>query len=1215
VEDYLDNNKKRYVFISHATKDDGFVKKLRESLEAYKIPVWVDSRNLRGGSKLEPEIDAAIRNARHTLVVLSPNTVNSPWVKKEINKSLEVEKDHPDDYRTIPILLPGIEPSALALWFDEEPVAIPINLEPGNLQNVMPKILSALGHQLPNDQECVTIDSKPVAELLLELRDPVMKEENGEHRACATAQLFFDPKDGKQKGIESERFTFKSPFGPIEFDHLSWYLEEYYRWPVGVFKTRAKKIEDKLPELGKALYEAILGHKESREVVNAWKNSTDCDLRFSVKVDKNLPIGAETEKMEDAEKAATQLLSIPWELLHDDDGFLCQGGKQVGIKRRLPNRKERKVPLIKLPIRILLVTARPEDERAGYIDHRASAIPLITAVENLGTELISLTVCSPATFPAMMEEIKKADESSNPYDVVHFDGHGVYNEQTGLGALCFEDPEDKDKPYKRKSVLIDADEIGKNLNDYKVPLMLLEACQTAKTQKKPTASVAVTLLEKGITSVIAMTHSVLVTTASKFVETFYKEIANGARVGKAVLDAQSALARNTHRGKIPGAGDLHLQDWFVPVLYQDETDPQLFTQIIKKSGEQLIKKTKTLSIGKIAEQKEKMTHTFVGRSRELLALERQFGKEQYASIRGQGGSGKTAIALECAHWLVRTEQFQKAAFVCVEHVTEIRAVIDEIGQQLVPEGINYSVAEYKNNNEALQPIHRELNDYATIVVIDNLESILPDPFQKDEALIDDKLINELFELCESLLESKKTRLLFTTREKLPVPFAQNEIDLGALTKTDAIDLVCDILKQNGQEPPVNDSGNTPEEIEDLVNAVNCHARALVLITNEVAARGVLAATEDLNTLMADIHKKFPEEREKSLYASIELSLRMLPKNVGYSVRDKLKPLALFHGGVHMGIWSQLLNLGKQEEILKIAAPLIDVGLAADKGYGHLQVDPALPSYMLSQIAESEKEDMQVQWAEAMVDLVNYLNSQLSKDARIASHLTILELANLLALLEYMKERYSPEIVVKIATGIEQLIAHLHKPKALKKVVQIREMINENIKEWSSAAFGAEAMKIERLLTQGNLQATYDTAQRLLQKSLDEGEDAYSGADYHIAMAHNIMGDVLSRAGSSEQAIGFLEQAILRFGKLADTGNKSAERMKSVSLEYKGTCLISLGKLIEAENSYKEVLKISEKLDHKREVAVSKGQLGTVYMYQEKYEEAIKEHEDAKKIFE
>ncbi len=703
MEDNLANTKQKHVFISHATKDDDFVKQLRESLEKYKIPVWVDSRKLRGGSKLKPEIETAIEDAKHTIAVLSLDALNSTWVQDEIQKSLEIEKDRPDGYKTIPILLPGIKPPALRLLFGEEPVAISID-DPDNLHHYMPDILSALGHQLSNDQEIVKIDSKPVAELLLELRDPVIKEENGEHRACATAQLFFDPEHGIQKEIESERFTFRSPFGPIEFDEITWYLEEFYRWPVGVFKTRAQKIEKKFPKLGKALYEAILGHKESSKVVNVWKNSTDCNLRFSVKVDKNLPVGAEKEKMEAAEKAATQLLSIPWELLHDEDAYLAQGAKSVGIKRRLPNRKNLDVAISKLPIRILLVTARPEDERAGYIDHRESAIPLITAVENLGNELVSLTVCSPATFPAMMDEIKKADESNNPYDVIHFDGHGVYDEKTGLGALCFEDPGDKDKLYDKRSVLIDADEIGKNLNKYRIPLMFLEACQTAKTEEKPTASVAVTLLEKGITSVIAMTHSVLVTTASKFVETFYKEIAHGARIGKAVLDAQSELALETYREKIPGAGDLHLQDWFVPVLYQDETDPQLFTQIPDKSSVQTIKKQKTLSLGKIAEQKEKMTHTFVGRSRELLALERQFVKQRYASIRGQGGAGKTTIAMELAHWLVRTERFQKAAFVCVENVTEVRAVIDEIGQQLVPEGTNYSVAEYKNNKEALQPI-------------------------------------------------------------------------------------------------------------------------------------------------------------------------------------------------------------------------------------------------------------------------------------------------------------------------------------------------------------------------------------------------------------------------------------------------------------------------------------------------------------------------------
>ena len=38
----------------------------------------VDSRNLRGGSKLTPEIEQAIEQARQVIVVLSPNTINWP---------------------------------------------------------------------------------------------------------------------------------------------------------------------------------------------------------------------------------------------------------------------------------------------------------------------------------------------------------------------------------------------------------------------------------------------------------------------------------------------------------------------------------------------------------------------------------------------------------------------------------------------------------------------------------------------------------------------------------------------------------------------------------------------------------------------------------------------------------------------------------------------------------------------------------------------------------------------------------------------------------------------------------------------------------------------------------------------------------------------------------------------------------------------------------
>jgi hypothetical protein len=78
--------------------------------------------------------------------------------------------------------------------------------------------------------------------------------------------------------------------------------------------------------------------------------------------------------------------------------------------------------------------------------------------------------------------------------------------------------------------------------------------------------VATKLLEEGVTSVVAMSHSVLVETARRFVQAFYATLAEGARVGQAMLAGQQALYDDPYRGKIMGAGDLHLRDWFVPVL-------------------------------------------------------------------------------------------------------------------------------------------------------------------------------------------------------------------------------------------------------------------------------------------------------------------------------------------------------------------------------------------------------------------------------------------------------------------------------------------------------------------------------------------------------------------------------------------------------------------------------------------------------------------------
>jgi hypothetical protein len=68
------------------------------------------------------------------------------------------------------------------------------------------------------------------------------------------------------------------------------------------------------------------------------------------------------------------------------------------------------VPVVATPIRILLVTARPEDNACGYIDHRASALSLVEAMEDLGG-LVRLHVLSPPTLPALREELDRAQRA------------------------------------------------------------------------------------------------------------------------------------------------------------------------------------------------------------------------------------------------------------------------------------------------------------------------------------------------------------------------------------------------------------------------------------------------------------------------------------------------------------------------------------------------------------------------------------------------------------------------------------------------------------------------------------------------------------------------------------------------------------------------------------------------------------------------------------
>jgi hypothetical protein len=106
--------------------------------------------------------------------------------------------------------------------------------------------------------------------------------------------------------------------------------------------------------------------------------------------------------------------------------------------------------------------------------------------------------------------------------------------------------------------------------------------------------VAARLLDEGVASVVAMSHTVLVETARRFVTAFYRALVAGARVGAAMLKSQQALQRDTFRLKVFGGRDLHLHDWFVPVLFQEQEDVQLFRRILSERIAQVIRRERRL---------------------------------------------------------------------------------------------------------------------------------------------------------------------------------------------------------------------------------------------------------------------------------------------------------------------------------------------------------------------------------------------------------------------------------------------------------------------------------------------------------------------------------------------------------------------------------------------------------------------------------------------
>lgn len=1141
------------LFICHAFTENDFAGDLALALETCRLSVWRDTRQLRGGERLAPDVRWAIEQAQQVIVVIGLNTSDPAWLRREIEIAQETERRRNDSYRVIPLLLPGVDPALLHRWFTPLPPSAPIRLDAEGLGAALPDLLAALGARPLFDAER---NRASAAELTVTLD------------ASAKITLSADLPDGA--GCVEARMTVRPRCIPER--SLRWYWQDHPRWPIDPVRQFARQVETLLAESGHSLYQALFAEPTLQPMLSHWRTAPE--RRLILCADPNDP-------------QALRLLALPWELLHDATGFLLQNKQPVELQRRLPGGGSA-MPPTPVPLRLLLVNPRPDTEPTGHSDPRRQALPLFEAVNSLGA-LVEARTLRPPTQTALEETLNQAWAAGRPFFALHLDGC-LLATATDPPAFAFEADTELFSMKYRETEFLGFPALATLLAAYRLRLAVLTGAGPIAVQ------LATTLLNAGVAAVLIVHPSAPVDALRRFWSAFYEELLRGARISQAVFAGQRRLASDSYRAQGLGGGGVHLHDWFTVQLYLGAQDPRLILRPPLDLWRRLLQPTGSASRGRLPEPSP---IGFVGRGRSLLILERLLVQHSAVFIRGPGGCGKTATATALADWLMRCRHYPQIAYASDEDASEPHTLVESLGQQLLPNGRHWTVASYPNLWRAVDHLAQALHDQAVLIVLDQLEQW---PAEQDEAFerFWKKLLNE----------APKLRLLGLGRLGPPA-FATpwREIVLGPLDEQDAITLMSRTLTAAGEIPPAADNRQQGfQTLRELVALAGGHPGALRRLAHEISAQGVSAALAHLRTIRAELLRRQSDDLQWPLYLGVELALNRL----SVAERQRLAILALVKGGIHRLALGHALELDSLATDT-LCEQLIALNLAEDGGYSHLRIDPALSSYLNSQLNAEQRSEWRKRWRAAMEHLLTFLYQQYFKDNARTLRLLRLELPNLLALLRDCQQHPVPERTARLASQLEPLLAHLGVSAALAETVAMRERAGQALPGWSRTRFETERLRIERLRDNQSLEEAMQAARQLLRCCQEAGADAYPGASYDQARVHFELGKLLKSASAAEPAVRELTAARQGFHALAETGNPSAARMAAVADAEIGDCLTYLRRLQDAATAYEAALARAD--PQSATGAADRLQLGLVYQRQGKYAAAAALYDAARRVFE
>ena len=342
---------------------------------------------------------------------------------------------------------------------------------------------------------------------------------------------------------------------------------------------------------------------------------------------------------------AENLAHLPWEVLHDRNGFLVQRGivpvrwlssetvKRLSVEEKPENRALQVLFMATSPLGVEPVLDFEAEE--GRILTATARQPLALTVEESG---------------CLSELGYLVDVYGKGYfDVLHLTGHATIQDTK---PYFITESETGEPNYASAS------DIAQELRFRLPKLIFLSGCRTGQAGNAGAVpSLAQELLNEGATAVLGWGQKVLDTDATAAAAALYQELAAGKQVAEAVAYTYQALIKNKAR------------DWHLLRLYVKGTLPGELVTTLRTRGRKPAPppSVATQFLDTAGKVKVCTRESFVGRRRQLQSCIRALTTPPSPDIErvgvlihGMGGLGKSSLA---ARLCDRLAHFQRVVIV------------------------------------------------------------------------------------------------------------------------------------------------------------------------------------------------------------------------------------------------------------------------------------------------------------------------------------------------------------------------------------------------------------------------------------------------------------------------------------------------------------------------------------------------------------------------